>query len=353
MDSPQIPSTSLKRRTNSDMSSILVSDTGGDDWLCPGEGEAAQLKRPYYGSRGNHIGDAEAFQGVLNMGTCEFFRSAYTEEVRRGEYTSTNAIATITKRIKEHPEAALMIFEVAWKGIIRAGQLKDAVSFLYDLSSGLDTEDFDTVLLSLQIMSRQVVLETSWEAWAAAFTAIDFLHSTYRSDSTKKMVEWIQHEAVLKRREIMGQNALNVQWNNAYCVLKKLQSYYELEKHCEGKKHFEWRNVERQEKLESSLLEVIQATLNLAIQEHQWVEASNQVFELVVLNEDVHYLVGILETICSGAISEDLWGDATKIAPVFKAIPDYANVAKESIERLKSMWYGAEGIRWTYGSALF
>ncbi|KFY46929.1 hypothetical protein V494_00273 [Pseudogymnoascus sp. VKM F-4513 (FW-928)] len=167
------------------------------------------------------------------------------------------------------------------------------------------------------------------------------------------MVKWIQHEAALKRREIMGQDTLKVQWNNAYCVLKKLQSYYELEKHREGKKHFEWRNVERLENLESILLEVIQATLNLAIQEHQWVEASNQVFELVVLNEDVHYLVGILETICSSAISEGLWVDATKIAPVFKAIPDYANAAKESIERLKSMWYEAEGIRWTYGSALF
>ncbi|OBT83101.1 hypothetical protein VE02_09056 [Pseudogymnoascus sp. 03VT05] len=373
----------LPQRTNSDMSSILISDTGGDDWLCSGEGEATQLKRPYYGPRGNHIGDEEvtelppkklrisfshlgslsqlpreilfqiiseitdrrtllsvcrmeAFQGVLNMGSCEFFRSAYTEEVRRGEYISINAIATITKRIKKHPEAALMIFEVAWKGIIRAGQLKGAVSFLYDLSTGLDSEDFDTVLLSLQIMSNQVVLETSWEAWAAAFTAIDFLHSTYQSDSTKKMVKWIQHEAVLKRQEIMGQDTLKVQWNNAYCVLKKLQSYYELEKHRDGKKHIEWRNVEREEKLNSSLVEVVQATLNLAVQEHQWVEASNQVFELVVLNADIHYLVGILETICSSAISEGLWEEATKIVPVFKAIPDYANVAKESLERLEN-----------------
>ncbi|OBT70543.1 hypothetical protein VF21_10446 [Pseudogymnoascus sp. 05NY08] len=150
------------------------------------------------------------------------------------------------------------------------------------------------------------------------------------------MVKWIQHEAVFKRREIMGQVALKVQWNNAYCVLKKLQSYYKLEKHRDGKKHFEWRNVEREEKLNSSLVEVVQATLNLAVQEHRWVEASNQVFELVVLNADIHYLVGILETICSSAISEGLWEEATKIVPVFKAIPDYANVAKESLERLKT-----------------
>ena len=98
---------------------------------------------------------------------------------------------------------------------------------------------------------------------------------------------------------------------------------------------------------------MVQATLNLAVQEHQWVEASNQVFELVMLNADVHDLVRILEAICSGAISEDLWQEAIEIVRVFKAIPDYANVAKESLERLQSMWYGAEGLRWTYGSALF
>jgi hypothetical protein len=63
----------------------------------------------------------------------------------------------------------------------------------------------------------------------------------------------------------MGQDALKVQWNNAYYVLKKLQSYYELEKHRDGKKHFEWRNVEREEKLNSSLVEVVQVTLNLAV----------------------------------------------------------------------------------------
>lgn len=60
-----------------------------------------------------------------------------------------------------------MIFEDAWKGIIRVGQLEGAVSFLYSPSTGLDTEDFDTVLLSLQVMFNQVVLETSWGAKAA------------------------------------------------------------------------------------------------------------------------------------------------------------------------------------------
>ena len=163
-----------------------------------------------------------AFGDFFNRGKLGFFRSVYSEELRRGEYTSDNAIVTITKHIKEHPEAALMIFEVAWKGIICAGQLEGAVSFLYDLDSRLDGEDFDTVLLSLQTMSNQVVLQTSWEEWAAAFTAIDFLHEIYRSHSTKTMVKWVQHEAVLNRREIMGQGASKGQWNNAYCVLQNL-----------------------------------------------------------------------------------------------------------------------------------
>ncbi|KFY08959.1 hypothetical protein V492_05770 [Pseudogymnoascus sp. VKM F-4246] len=51
----------------------------------------------------------QASKGFVNM---DSFRSAYTKEVRRREYTSDNAIDTITKHIKEHREEALMIFEV-------------------------------------------------------------------------------------------------------------------------------------------------------------------------------------------------------------------------------------------------
>ncbi|OBT39290.1 hypothetical protein VE00_10666 [Pseudogymnoascus sp. WSF 3629] len=82
----------------------------------------------------------------FNCVNMDAFRSAYTEEVRRGEYTSDNAIDTISEHIKEHQEAALMIFEVTWKGMIREGQLKGAVSFLNRLGHGLDEEDFDTVV---------------------------------------------------------------------------------------------------------------------------------------------------------------------------------------------------------------
>lgn len=72
-----------------------------------------------------------------------------------------------------------------------------------------------------------------------------------------------------------------------------------------------------------------------------------------MLSADVHDLVRILETISSGAISDGLWQESTEIVRVFKAIPDYANVAEESLERLRRLWYGAKGLRWTDGSALF
>ena len=302
----------------------------------------------------------EAFKGFLNM---DSFRSAYTEEVRRGEYTSDNAIDTITKHIKEHQEAALMIFEVTWKGMIREGQLKGAASFLERLGNGLDEEDFDTVLLSLRNMYG-IVLETSWDTWAAAFTAADFLHEEYRNDDTLKMIRRIQHGAVSKRQQIMGQSASNGQWSNAYLVLNRLQGHYKLEKHRERKKHregkkgyylrhLEAKHFARTKKFNDDLAEVLHATLNLAVQEHQWVEASNQVFELVELNADIHGLVRILENICSGAISEDRWQDATETIRLFKNIPDYENVAEESLDRLRSQWKGAEGIRWTYGNDLF
>ena len=54
----------------------------------------------------------------------DLLRSAYTEEVRRGEFTPDKAIDTITKHIKEHPEALRMIFEVAWKASSVQGSCK-------------------------------------------------------------------------------------------------------------------------------------------------------------------------------------------------------------------------------------
>lgn len=64
------------------------------------------------------------------------------------------------------------------------------------------------------------------------------------------MRQWILHQAVSRLREIMSQSVLKGQWNNAYRVLKQLQSYF------------------KRKKLNDELVEVIQATLDLAVQEH-------------------------------------------------------------------------------------
>ncbi|OBT92503.2 hypothetical protein VE01_09435 [Pseudogymnoascus verrucosus] len=355
---------------------IMVSGTKGDD-----PREVAERKRPYYGSRvdkspqkkqrlSSHIGSSsprlppeiimqiiseiidrrtllrvclvnQAFKGFLSI---DSFRSAYTEEVRRGEYTSDNAIDTITKHMKEHREAALMIFEVTWKGMIHEGQLKGAVAFLNRLGYRLDEEDFDTVLLSLRTMYDTVVLGTSWDTWAAALTAADFLHEEYRNNDTSKMIRRIRHEAASRRREIVCQSMLQVQQDNAFCVLKGLRQYYDLELYREK------RDSEKRTKINDALIEVVQAMLRLSIQEHQWAEACRQAYALLDLNGDVDSYLQTLKNICSQAISEDRWADAMEIMGSFK---NYTDVAKESLDSLRSQWYAADGIRWTYGNAVF
>ncbi|KFY69009.1 hypothetical protein V496_00596 [Pseudogymnoascus sp. VKM F-4515 (FW-2607)] len=368
------------------------------------------------------------------MENYEFIRSAYTDEVKRGEYKSANWIAKIKTQIKQHPNVALITFEVVWKGTICAGQLEDAVSFLFDLDAELHEEDFDKVMLSLYAMSNPSGLEPSWEAWAGAITAFDFLREIYREVETVDtwdLVKLTQEKAASRRREIMCQGNSKGQWNNAYCVLNEIQRYYKREKRHAEKEHLEAKldggavdavcvealadrlgdfhvagsaafggdvesdlNVqagddlgvgelpdvdvvagddagdvldvlndikvvgggledERPNKLNGELIEVVRATLNLAIQEKQWVEASNQVFELSKLNQDAKDLANILETVCRGAISEDRWKAATEIVRVFKNIPDYANVANEQLKRLKIMWYEAKGERWVSGNELF
>ncbi|KFY30557.1 hypothetical protein V493_01830 [Pseudogymnoascus sp. VKM F-4281 (FW-2241)] len=315
------------------MSSILVSDTASDDWL-----------------------------------------SAYTEEVRRGEHTLANAIDTIAKLIKRHPEAVLILFEVAWRGIICAGQLKGAVSFLNCLGDRLNGQEFETVLLTLRTMFDNIVGETSWDTWAAAFTAADFLHQEYGNDDTFKMMKRIQREAVFKQQQIIDQSALNGQWSNIYLVLNKLQSYYEQEKHRERRKrenfqHLEAKHFKRTKQLTDDLAEVLQATLRLAVQERQWVDASHQVIQLLRLNvdnrdrlnadvddglsADGYNLSCKLEEICSNAISEGRCEVAYDTMRAFTFIPDYANVAKQPLERLHRMWYASKGIAWTYGNTVF
>jgi hypothetical protein len=203
---------------------------------------------------------------------------------------------------------------------------------------------------SLRTMYDDIVRETSWEAWAAAFTAAEFLNDEYQNDDTFKMIRRIQHEAASRQREIVCQSVSEGQQDYAYVVLDQLRRYYELEIRRERKKHPEGK---QEKKLNDDLIEVVQATLRLAILEHQWVKAYLQVSALLNLDGDVDSFIQKLENILSSAISENRWTDATRIVLGFKEVPDYTNVAKESLDRLRSQWYGTEGGRWTTGNELF
>jgi hypothetical protein len=164
------------------------------------------------------------------------------------------------------------------------------------------------------------------------------------------MIRRIRHEAASRRREIVCQSMLPVQQDNAFCVLKGLRQYYDLELYREKKRHHEWGHSEKRKKINDALIEVVQAMLRLSVQEHQWVEACHQAYALLDLNGDVDSHLQTLKNICSQAISEDRWADAMEIMGLFK---NYTDVAKESLDSLRSQWYAADGIRWTYGNAVF
>ena len=125
-------------------------------------------------------------------------------------------------------------------------------------------------------MYDDVVRETSWEAWAAAFTAAEFLHDVYRNDHTLTMIRRIRHDAASRREQIIGQSVSGGQQGTAYVTLNQLRRYYELEIRRKRKKHPEGK--QREEILNDGLIEVVQATLRLAIQEYQWVEAYHQAY---------------------------------------------------------------------------
>lgn len=71
------------------------------------------------------------------------------------------------------------------------------------------------------------------------------------------------------------------------------------------------------------------------------------------LNVDGYDLSRELDEICSNAISEGRCEVAYETMRAFTFIPDYANVAKEPLERLQRMWYASKGKAWTYGNTVF
>ncbi|KFY68562.1 hypothetical protein V496_00977 [Pseudogymnoascus sp. VKM F-4515 (FW-2607)] len=182
------------------------------------------------------------FQGVFNMRKWEFLRSAFTKEVTQTQYHIHNITIIISKHIKKHLKGVSMLFEVTWEGLINEGRLDGAVYFVDSLCHGLDRHDYNMLLQLLRTMYDHVVLETSWDVWAGAFTATNFLinyHSweayelrlgaPFQSEQStyniREMYDWIEHQSVSRWREIVGQDTLNVNWGNVYFVLTSLQTY--------------------------------------------------------------------------------------------------------------------------------
>ncbi|KFZ16720.1 hypothetical protein V501_02092 [Pseudogymnoascus sp. VKM F-4519 (FW-2642)] len=289
------------------------------------------------------------FQGVFNMNKWEFLRSAYTKQVRRGEYSQRDATRDISTHIEKHVKGVSVLFEATWEGLIYEGKLEEAVDFIKSLDYEMCQENYDILLQSLQSMYDHVVLQT-WEAWAGAFTAVDFLVKKYPTNGNiREIQKRLLHQAVSRRQEIIHQSTLEVEWNNVYFVLEKLRSAM----------HYQGKNGDDNE------AEVVLATLTFAIQERLWYEASRQVPILIRLNTniDVKSLVQKLETICCGAISDNQYDDATGAMDIFlehdifREITDISEevipCVEEAIENIWEVWATAKGIRWASGHNIF
>ncbi|ELR03924.1 hypothetical protein VC83_07067 [Pseudogymnoascus destructans] len=148
----------------------------------------------------------------------------------------------------------------------------------------------------------------------------------------------IQREAASRQREIVCQSVSERQQGHAYAVLDRIGCYYVLgirreRKNPEGK--------QKEKQLNDDLIEFVQATVRLVMQEHQWPEA------YVPASAGVHCFGQKLENILRDAISKDQWHDTIRMVLRFKNVPEYTNAAKESLDRLRSQWYGVEEGRWT------
>ncbi|KFY80208.1 hypothetical protein V499_00882 [Pseudogymnoascus sp. VKM F-103] len=288
------------------------------------------------------------FQGVFNMNKWEFLQSAYIKQVRLGEYSQRNATRAISTHIEKHVKGVSVLFKATWEGLIYQGKLEEAVDFIKDLEYKCHG-NYDILLQSLQSMYDHVVLQT-WEAWVGAFTAVDFLVKKYPTNGNiREIQKRLLHQAVSRRQEIIHQSTLEVEWNNVYSVLEKLQS----EVATQGK------NGDDDE------AEVVLATLTFAIQERLWYEASLQVRRLITLNTniDVESLVQKLETICCGAISENQYDDATGAMDIFlehdifRENTDISEAVipcvEEAIDNIWDVWVTAKGIRWASGHNIF
>jgi hypothetical protein len=226
----------------------------------------------------------------------------------------------------------------------------------------LDTQDYDTLLLSLHTIYDHVVLETSWGAWAGAITAIEYLRRHFDKGNIigTRMEPWILGQFASRQREIIGRGVLELQEDTANCVLLELRRYHHIQRDRE-------EHLERKKKHIDNLAEVLQAMIHLDVQVNRWVRGYKVVAELMLLEDegrpgrhadfhggvqficdpstcrhttDANDLFRALEEICTNLISEGQLVEAREATDVFERVPPYyKHIAAERLERVRGIWH--------------
>lgn len=313
----------------------------------------------------------KAFGTVFDGRKKEFILSAYAKELRIKDVPYEDAADAIIKHMKD-PNAALILFEATWNFIL-GGSVQKLAFLMENLYDRLDTQDYDTLLLSLYTMYDHVVLETSWAAWAGAIAAIEHMGegSEKAAISCIRMEGWILDQFASKQREIIAQGVLEGQEHDAICVLITLKYYHHGHYRREKKRHLEWNHLERKKKHINNLAEVLQALLPIHVQESQWVMGRQAVAQLLRLEDeggrhaDLH---GGVQCICDPstcrhtAYANDLYGTLEEICinlirgpegdsdeayiatSEFEHMPPcYKHIAKERHRRVRRMYIGRWG----------
>lgn len=255
------------------------------------------------------------FQGLFDSKRWPLVLSAYIKEARHGQHTLP--INTITSRINEHPISTSELIEGYWKGLCNAQRCKDAVDFLVELYHKLHEELYNKhydVVEPLQTICQEALFDRSWDAWAAAFSAADFLEEEFES----MMRQWVRNLVAVGWRDIVGQTDFTCQWKDVYFVSEQLQIFLR-------------RNSD-------DLVEVLKATLDLAVQENEWQDASCLAYKITGLNANTREVVLVLETICNQAISEGQWSEASEALTVLGTIRENSDVGEELTSTLQNMW---------------
>ncbi|KAL5346704.1 hypothetical protein ACLOAV_008411 [Pseudogymnoascus australis] len=241
----------------------------------------------------------------------DYVLSAYTNEDIQGQHTLT--INATTSRINGHLISTSKFCEGFWKALCWAKRWKNAVDFLIELDRETYKRHYD-VEKSLQTTCQWAHVDGTWEAWAAVFTAANYLQQ--ECDIT--MRQWVRDRVVVGWRDIVGQSVFTCQWKDVCLVSEQLQRYL------------------RENSNEQA--EVVQATLDLAVREHEWQDASCHASRLIELNANTRQVVHILETICNHAILEGQWSEANRALSVLGAIRDGTDVGEELMSTLQNMW---------------